>query len=71
MKNTFFSYGLLFGCPLESEESDCPLSEFRKLPIKERINVLNKKTPKELMGLEQHHKECLHVREKASKIKNP
>ena len=71
MKNRFSSYGLLFGCPLDSEESDCHLIELRRLPIQERIEELNKKSPEELLALEEHHKECLRTREEISKIKKP
>ena len=71
MKNTFSSYGLLFGCPLKSEKFDCPLIDLRKLPILERIQALNNKSEKELMELEQHHKKCLQEREKVAKIKKP
>jgi len=67
----FYSYGLLFGCPFEEEDSNCPLDELRKLPIDKRLKNFNELSNIELTGLEEHHKNCLLRKECNLKRKKP
>ncbi len=62
MVNNFFSYGLIFSCPFEFALPKCPFTEIRKLPIIERIALLDNMSTKQLMDLEEQHKKCHETR---------
>ena len=64
MVNNFFSYGLIFSCPFEFALPKCPLTEIRKLPIFERIALLDNMSTKEMMDIEEQHKKCKETRKK-------
>ena len=69
--NRFSSYGLLFGCPFQDEDRDCPLNKLRKLSIEDRMENIKNMSIKELKELEEHHKHCLNEREDLYKTKRP
>ena len=50
--------GLIVECPYKISLEDCPLKEIRKLPIEERINIVDKMSVAELDTVLEHHKSC-------------
>ncbi len=50
--------GLIVECPLKIQLEDCPLKEVRKLPIEERIDIVDKMPLAELDAIVEHHKAC-------------
>jgi hypothetical protein len=65
MENSYsFYYGLIFSCPMGSESEECDYRLLRKLPIKERLAVMDVLTEKERQALIDKHRKCLLVREK-------
>ncbi|MFC1479910.1 hypothetical protein ACFL5Y_00470 [Candidatus Omnitrophota bacterium] len=50
--------GLIVECPLKVPLADCPLREVRKLPLEERIAIVNKMPIAELDTLLEQHKRC-------------
>ena len=62
--NNFFLYGLVFKCPLEISLPNCPFTKIRKLPILERVSLLENMSTKQLLDLEEHHKKCYKTRTK-------
>ncbi len=55
--------GLAIDCPLGMEVDTCPAKELRRLPVKKRLQVVNRMTEDELDALIEHHNECLARRE--------
>lgn len=51
--------GLQWECPLGGNPDDCPLCSQRKLPIMERIHLVNGWSDEQCVGLYQKHLECL------------
>lgn len=58
--NEDFYIGLLFECPFNSENEDCPYKSIRLLDIKQRIELHNKNLTIDLISI---HVECLRKRE--------
>ena len=49
-------------CPMKDPLHSCPLSEFRKLPLKERFEFIDKLPHEQLDVLVQHHYDCFDER---------
>jgi hypothetical protein len=69
--NRFYSYGLLFGCPFQEEDANCPLDELRKLPTDKRMKNFNELSNSDLTNLEEYHKNCSLRKECDFKRKKP
>ena len=52
-------YCLIFKCPKDKENENCPLSEIRKLPIDEGLEKINEFKFRELMDIYKYHKVCI------------
>lgn len=50
-------------CPRKEALHNCPLAEFRKLPLKERFEFIDKLPREQLDVLVQHHYDCFDERE--------
>jgi hypothetical protein len=67
--NSFYSYtfdrliGLIISCPFIESEPNCPLQYIRKGKLKERLVLMKKMSPEELLRIEEHHVKCLRKRE--------
>lgn len=55
--------GLIFNCPFNEEEYDCPFSEIRKKPIMERLKCFNSLNITESNKMLIKHSNCLRKRE--------
>ena len=56
--------GLVVACPLNNALPNCPFKDARKLPLIERIGVVNRMSVEQLEEIINHHKECLQMRER-------
>ena len=56
--------GLLISCPFGKPLDDCPLEKFRKIPISERIKLVDSMEEKQIDQIIVHHQKCLRQREK-------
>ena len=52
-------YDLIFKCPFQDEQPNCPFHDIRSLPILEGLDIINKTPFDERMDLYTKHKECL------------
>lgn len=59
-------YGLIFDCPVGSEEVGCEFKNIRQFKIKERLAYYNKLADAEKISLIERHQRCLSAREKKS-----
>jgi hypothetical protein len=55
--------GLIFKCPFEDEECDCPFLDLRKLENNKKIEELQSLSEKERGKKYAHHMRCLRKRE--------
>ena len=55
--------GLVISCPFGKALEDCPANEIRKLPLSERMTVVDNMTDKQVDKTLDHHKNCLAERE--------
>jgi hypothetical protein len=62
MINTMIE-GLIFKCPFEDEEFDCPFAIIRQWKKKERIEMLQRLSEDERHIMYLHHSRCLRKRE--------
>lgn len=61
--------GLVFGCPLGEEVSDCPLKEIRQIEdVEARLDTFWSLTNEERMRIEAHHRQCITRREREEGI---
>jgi hypothetical protein len=51
--------GLIFRCPIEKNDLNCPFIEIRGKSINERLKFIKQLNCKELRFLENYHKVCL------------
>ena len=56
-------HGLLFACPMEEAEDDCPFKKFRNMSTSEAIKEFNSLPVISKEELSTHHKFCLTRRE--------
>jgi len=61
--NKIFVRGLFFKCPMELPLEDCPLSKYRILPIKIRMELVNKMSEEEITEITNYHRQCLAKRQ--------
>ena len=64
---------LLTKCPFDLELDNCPLRKVRKLPLSNRMALVNDMSDEEIDSVVQHHKDCqkerlLHETPKGNKI---
>ena len=64
---------LLVKCPFGLEIDSCPLREVRKLPLSDRMALVNNMSDKEIDSIVQYHKDCqktrlLHETPKENKV---
>ena len=62
-KKRVWAKGLIVECPLGDALEDCPLNEIRKLPLRERLQIIKKMSDEELDEAIAHHEQCLKNRE--------
>ena len=55
--------GLVFDCPFFNPLSNCSSKEIRKLPLAERIEVVNSMSLGQLAKIISQHKKCSQMRE--------
>lgn len=55
--------GLVISCPFGTALEDCPANEIRKLPLSERMVVVDNMTTQQVDETLEHHKKCLAERE--------
>ena len=55
--------GLVISCPFGTALEDCPAKEIRKLPLSERMVVVDNMTTQQVDETLEHHKKCLAARE--------
>ena len=55
--------GLLIECSMKKVLDDCPAKELRKLPIEERLKIVDKMKAEQIEFIIAHHKDCLRKRE--------
>ena len=53
---------LTLKCPAEDPRDSCPFSELRKLPLKERLEKVDKMFSEEIEELVQKHYDCFEGR---------
>jgi len=58
-------YGLIFECPFEENDKNCPFHEIRKQPIEERLRIIHESSSLTLSDLERRHVNCISKRERA------
>ncbi len=58
-----FVAGLMHSCTLGKAIENCPLHNARKLPIKERLDLMFEKTDEELKKIYDIHSKCIRKRE--------
>lgn len=56
--------GLIFDCPMPPHLESCPFREIRKLPIEERVKIINNMTEQQINDILGIHDKCLSEREK-------
>ena len=56
-------YGLIFGCPFNVENDNCPLKQIRQLPLEERVNLIGEMSQLDICDLVEAHSRCLYFRE--------
>jgi hypothetical protein len=54
--------GLTLDCPLKDPDPGCPVVELRKLPVEERLALVEKMDREELKSIINHHHTCLNSR---------
>ena len=54
--------GLIVECPYRVPLVDCPLKEVRKIPLEERINIVNEMSGEDLDVVLAHHSSCQRAR---------
>jgi hypothetical protein len=64
MQNACKLSGLLFSCPLEIYDTNYPLHSIWKLPIEERLALINELNSEEIFKIIEYHKVCLTKKEK-------
>jgi hypothetical protein len=55
--------GLIFKCPLDEEDCECPFSHFRAIEGKDKFQKLSELTKEEYTNMWLHHKSCLKKKE--------
>jgi hypothetical protein len=55
--------GLLIECPMGTHLDDCPAKELRKIPLKERVNLVKEMTDDQIDQIINYHRACLIRRE--------
>lgn len=50
---------LVIECPMSGNPESCPIFDVRKLPLKDRIEWVNKREYPEHLEIYLHHKQCL------------
>ena len=55
---------LIFSCPMGMALNSCLTRNLRKLPLKERLNIIEELGTDEIDFLLKNHRECRHKREK-------
>jgi len=61
--NKIFVRGLLLKCPMRLPLENCPLSEYRILPLKTRMELVNKMSEEDITEITDYHKQCLAKRQ--------
>jgi len=56
-------HGLLFACPMEEAEDNCPFKKFRNMSTSQAIKDFNSLSIASKEELSSHHKTCLTRRE--------
>jgi hypothetical protein len=64
MQNVYKLSGLLFSCPLNIRDSECPFNSIWSMSIDERIEFINELNGKEIFRIMEHHKMCLTIKER-------
>ncbi|MDC0357195.1 hypothetical protein OAO01_00135 [Oligoflexia bacterium] len=59
--------GLAMECPMNEELSDCPLCEVRRLPLAQRVKVVDNMSDADIDNLLEQHIACLKKREAENK----
>ena len=57
------AHGLMVACPMGQERDTCPARDLRKLPLRERLAVVNEMTESQLDEVIVHHRQCMKERE--------
>lgn len=52
-------YGLFVACPEGNPLPDCPLEQYRSLPDKEKIKILENFSEEEVEEIIKHHHKCV------------
>ena len=55
---------LALECPMKEPLNDCPLAELRKLPLNEKLTMIQTMPANKLYELLQHHYDCFEKRNK-------
>ncbi|MBN2521578.1 MAG: hypothetical protein JXB17_13785 [Bacteroidales bacterium] len=64
-------YGLIFGCPFDVENENCPFKKIRQMPLEERVNLIGEMDQLDICNLIETHSKCLYFRENRKiKIQN-
>jgi len=59
-----WAMGLAISCPYDKEACDCPLKDIRKLPLAERVELVDKMSQQEIVAIVDYHKICFKRRDK-------
>ena len=54
--------GLLIACTLEKALDDCPVKEFRNIPINTRLLIVDAMNEVKIESIIEYHRKCLHKR---------
>ena len=65
MDKTILLNGLIFSCPMQVSNLDCPFKKIRDLFLPDRFDFVKNLQFSEINNLIEHHKICLHRREKS------
>ncbi|MHC4874322.1 MAG: hypothetical protein ACYTFY_20915 [Planctomycetota bacterium] len=56
--NRLTLFGLIYMCPHNKNNKDCPYAKLRELPLKEREETINNMDTFEIIKLLNHHQVC-------------
>jgi hypothetical protein len=57
--NMIMLSGLIFACPMEESDANCPLSQLRKLSVEKRLIEIANYSNREITKVMIAHKTCL------------
>lgn len=59
-------YGLVFNCPLDENNLQCPFYDIRQLPVRERLKMIEELPLDDLFHMASKHFTCISGKEKAN-----